>query len=176
MRKFTPLLVGMLGIFALAPAAQAEGLPPESVPVGPPESVPVGPPALVPPIFRAHLTGAAEVPAVEDTLAQGQAVFRVRRHTLKHRLNVAHIENVVAAHVHCAPEGVNGPVGLTLFAGGPTTVNGTLSSGPITGPDPDNDCGWLDLDDVIEAMESGDTYVNVHTTQNPGGEIRGQLE
>jgi hypothetical protein len=168
MRRFSSLLVGVVGVFASVPVALAAG--------GPPEDVPVGPRAGVPPIFRAHLTGAGEVPPVEDTLAQGQAIFRVARSGLQHRVNVAHIENVVAAHVHCAPEGVNGPVGLTLFTGGPTSLNGTLSSGPITGPDPGNACGWLDLDDVIAAMESGDTYVNVHTTQNTGGEIRGQLE
>ncbi len=126
--------------------------------------------------FVAHLDGANEVPPVEDTLAQGQVTFRLVGNALQHRLNVAHIEDVVAAHVHCAPDGVNGPVGVTLFSGGPVTLNGTLSDGPISGPDPGNGCGWADLDDIVDAMRSGDTYVNVHTfPAHPGGEIRGQL-
>ena len=29
---------------------------------------------------------------------------------------------------------------------------------------------------VIKQLESGDTYVNVHTAKNPGGEIRGQVK
>jgi hypothetical protein len=55
----------------------------------------------------------------------------------------------------------------------------------VTAPDPGNGCGWIDLDDVVTALESGDTYVNVHTNDGveppntgpgdfPGGEIRGQ--
>jgi hypothetical protein len=31
------------------------------------------------------------------------------------------------------------------------------------------------LDDLAAAMDSGDTYVNVHTAENPDGEIRGQI-
>jgi hypothetical protein len=36
-------------------------------------------------------------------------------------------------------------------------------------------CGWEDLADMLEAMAAGGTYVNVHTTQFRGGEIRGQV-
>ena len=31
------------------------------------------------------------------------------------------------------------------------------------------------IDDVIQAISAGAAYVNIHTSQNPGGEIRGQL-
>jgi hypothetical protein len=31
------------------------------------------------------------------------------------------------------------------------------------------------IDDMIQAMTAGNAYANVHTTRNPGGEIRGQL-
>ena len=29
--------------------------------------------------------------------------------------------------------------------------------------------------DLVAQMEAGQTYVNVHTVENPGGEIRGQI-
>lgn len=32
-----------------------------------------------------------------------------------------------------------------------------------------------DLEDLLAAMEAGNTYVNVHSMENPGGEVRGQL-
>ena len=32
------------------------------------------------------------------------------------------------------------------------------------------------MDDIIQAIVNGNAYVNIHTTQNPGGEIRGQLK
>jgi hypothetical protein len=126
--------------------------------------------------FRTHLSGDNEVPPV-DTDAQGQAKFQLDNSgdELSYTLIVANIENVVAAHIHCAPAGRNGPVGVTLFSGGPTSESGILAEGTITGPDDGNRCGWTTLDDVVEAMWSGNAYINVHTTQNPPGEIRGQI-
>jgi glucose/arabinose dehydrogenase len=127
--------------------------------------------------FRAHLSGDAEVPPV-DTDAQGQATFTFEEDDseLGFKLNVAEIEDVVAAHVHCAPDGVNGPVGVTLFDGGPVSPDGVLAEGTVTAPDEGNDCGWEDLSDVRTAMKNGYAYVNVHTLDNPAGEIRGQVE
>lgn len=126
--------------------------------------------------FHAHLSGDQEVDAV-DTHATGQALFKLGKSgdEMRFKLIVANIEDVVAAHIHCAAAGENGPVGVTLFGGGPVSVNGILSQGTIDGPDPGNGCGWTSLEEVVAALESGDTYVNVHTVANPGGEIRGQV-
>lgn len=124
--------------------------------------------------FVGHLSGDQEVPVVE-TKAQGQAIFKLRGGSLSHKLIVANIKDIVAAHLHCAPAGANGPVGVTLFAGSPVTTTGTLSEGPILAPDSGNACGWVDLDDVIDALITGDTYVNVHTLEHLPGEIRGQI-
>lgn len=139
--------------------------------------------------FRAHLSGGEEIPA-RDTLAQGQAIFKLSTggDGLGYKLIVANIENVFAAHIHCGAVGVNGPVGVTLFMGTPGggRVDGMLAAGTITAPDPGNACGWMTLTHVVDAMRSGDTYVNVHTNDGvdppntgpgdfPGGEIRGQI-
>jgi hypothetical protein len=65
-----------------------------------------------------------------------------------------------------------------LFAspGNMGPVNGILAEGLITAPDAGNACGWETLADVVAAIESGDTYVNVHTNPGtPSGEIRGQI-
>jgi hypothetical protein len=139
--------------------------------------------------FVAPLSGAEEVPA-RDTAARGVATFKLRAEgsALLFKLNVANIDNVVSAHIHCGAVGTNGPVGVTLFMGAPGggAVNGTLSEGTITAPDPGNACGWADLTAVLAAIESGNAYVNVHTNDGvpptdtgPGdfasGEIRGQI-
>lgn len=126
--------------------------------------------------FRAHLSGDEEVPPVE-TNAQGEATFSFDDDldSLDFKLNVANIDDVVAAHIHCAPEGVNGPVGVTLFSGGPVSPNGTLAEGTVAEPDDGNGCGWEDMADVQRAMKNGYAYVNVHTVEHPPGEIRGQV-
>ena len=140
--------------------------------------------------FVAKLSGANEVPA-RDTDAFGGAFFALNGDgsALTYRLKVTNIENVTASHIHCAPAGVNGSVGVTLFVGsaGSGPFSGLLASGTITAPDAGNGCGWATLDDVLAAINNGGAYVNVHTNDGvlpintgpgdfPGGEIRGQLE
>ena len=149
----------------------------------------LGPSASAGDNFVAPLSGAEEVPA-RATPATGVAKFKLREDgtALLFKVNVSDIDNVFAAHIHCGAVGVNGPVGVTLFAGAPAggAVEGTLAEGTITAPDPGNACGWTDLAAVLAAMESGATYVNVHTNDGvappntgpgdfPGGEIRGQV-
>jgi CHRD domain len=139
--------------------------------------------------FVATLSGGQEVPA-RDTQARGVATFKLRQDgaALRFKVNVANLDNAFAAHIHCGAVGVNGPVGVTLFMGAPAggRVNGTLAEGIITAPDAGNGCGWVDLAAVLAAMDSGATYVNVHTNDGvapintgpgdfPGGEIRGQI-
>ena len=140
--------------------------------------------------FAVPLSGREEVPP-RDTNARGVATFKLSKDgtELSYKVNVANIENVVAAHIHCGAAGVNGPVGVTLFMGTPGggRIDGTLAEGTITVPDPGNGCGWADLAAVVAAMNSGNTYVNVHTNDGvaptntgpgdfPGGEIRGQVK
>lgn len=126
--------------------------------------------------FRAHLTGAEEVPPV-DTDGRGQALFRFNRNMkrLDYKLAVFGLKDVVAAHIHCGALGVNGPVGVTLFMGGPVTPEGILAQARVSAPNDGNACGWETLADVAAAISSGNAYVNVHTLAHPPGEIRGQI-
>ena len=139
--------------------------------------------------YSVHLSGDEEVP-VRVTGAQGQAIFHLSEvgTQLEYKLIVANIENVFAAHIHCNAAGINGPVGVTLFAGTPGggRVSGVLAERLVVAPDPGNACGWTNLDAVVNALNSGNTYVNVHTNDGvappntgpgdfPGGEIRGQV-
>lgn len=139
--------------------------------------------------FVSPLSGAEEVPA-RDTNARGNAIFQLSADgsELSYKLIASNIYNAFAAHIHCGAAGVNGPVGVNLFIGSPAggRTDGILSQGTIVAPNPGNPCGWTTLADVVNAMRSGDTYVNVHTNDGidpintgpgdfPGGEIRGQI-
>ncbi|HLE91789.1 MAG TPA: CHRD domain-containing protein [Anaerolineales bacterium] len=140
--------------------------------------------------FVAPLNGNEEVPA-RDTNARGLAHFKLSKDgtELSYKLIVANIENVTAAHIHCGAVDVAGPVGVNLFTGGVPgggRFDGVLAEGTITAPNSVNACGWMTLADVVAAINSGNTYVNVHTNDGvaptdtgpgdfPAGEIRGQI-
>lgn len=154
-----------------------------------------------------HLTGTEEVlttapgdPTPADSRAQGEAVFRVSANgsTVDFRLIASNIDNVIMAHIHCGPAGVNGPIRMWLSPViGPDGAQGLNGSGPHDGvlasgtfsPTgvvcPASAVGQ-DMP-LLDAMRAGLTYVNVHTNDGvaptntgpgdfPGGEIRGQLD
>lgn len=134
--------------------------------------------------FTAHLSGDNEVPPVE-TKGTGQAIFKLSKDgtELSYKLIVANIDEVTQSHIHCGPDGVNGPVIVFLFGLEPdgVNVNGVLAEGTITGviPRPDSEAcmgGVANFDNLLEKMRSGEAYVNVHTLSHPGGEIRGQIQ
>ena len=132
--------------------------------------------------FMTHATGAEEVPP-NASRAQGQAVFRLSDDgmELSYRLVVANIENVTQAHIHRAPAGQNGGVVVWLYPSGPPAqlipgrTQGVLAEGEITSDDLVGTLAGEDLDALVDAIRAGNAYVNVHTSQIPGGEIRGQL-
>lgn len=123
--------------------------------------------------FEAELSGAEEVPPVM-TEGVGEAKFESDGTSVEFELKWDDLTApAFAGHIHCGVRGMNGPVGVTLFAGAMDTEGEV--QGAFAGPDPGNACGWDDLADVFGAMATGAAYVNVHTTQHPGGEIRGQV-
>jgi hypothetical protein len=54
-------------------------------------------------------------------------------------------------------------------------VHGPLAQGNFTAADLKGPLAGKQLFDLVNMIKNGDAYVNVHTTQNPEGEIRGQL-
>jgi hypothetical protein len=128
--------------------------------------------------YTAQLSGANEASPV-DTRARGVAVLQLSADgtELRYRLVASNIDDVTMAHIHIGPVGENGPVAAWLY--GPSTEggthNGVLATGTITDEDLIGPLAGQSLDDLVELIESGDAYVNVHTVANPGGEIRGQV-
>jgi hypothetical protein len=145
--------------------------------------------AATPTTFSTELEGGQEVPP-RATDATGHASFRLTDETqLDFTLTLLNVKNVVEAHIHCAPAGENGDIGVTLF--GPVPPGGGLVDvfvvqQTITALDSENACGWADVAAVVAAIQSGNAYVNVHTDDGvdpadtgPGdfhsGELRGQI-
>lgn len=130
--------------------------------------------------YEADLTGAAERPDPVTTDATGNAFFDVDGQTVRYRIEVEDIEDVTLAHIHFGGTDVAGPIVVELFDadGDPVsfTDRGVLIEGTFTEDDFEAGGGIATLDALIDAMDLGTTYVNVHTTAEPNGEIRGQIE
>ena len=132
--------------------------------------------------FLTHASGGEEVPA-NDSRAQGQAMFRLSEDgsTLSYRLIVANIENVTQSHIHLAPRGQNGGVVVWLYPSAPPLQlipgrsQGVLAEGDITSANFVGALAGQDMSALIDAIQAGRAYVNVHTSQIQPGEIRGQL-
>ena len=132
--------------------------------------------------FHIALTGSQQVPPV-TTDAFGFATVRLLDNgtAISFRVIVCNIVDVVASHIHVGPAGANGKVIIPFFGGGQpfSSTHGckTLAEGTRTAADLNTkaDPSITSWSDFVHALLAGNTYVNVHTTANPGGEIRGQL-
>jgi hypothetical protein len=98
--------------------------------------------------------------------------------TIKYRINITGISNATGAHIHSGQASENGEVIADLLTDTSKnndvsygmTIRGNLSDSSLKGP-----MEGKTLEDLVAAMDSGETYVNVHTAEHPDGEIRGQV-
>jgi hypothetical protein len=138
----------------------------------------------------ALLTGYEEVPAVSSP---AEGTFRGRISAdgtqIDYELTYSGLSSPVQqAHIHFAQRAVNGAIVVWLCgtaanpgpAGTPVcpaegTVTGTITSAEVVASAPAQQIGAGELAEVIDAIEAGRAYANVHSSTSPGGEIRGQI-
>ena len=146
----------------------------------------------IPITFVGSLTGANEVPPVPSPgTGLATVVLDSTAQTLQVNVTFSGLtSNDNAAHIHCcAPLGTNAGVATTVpaFPGFPLGVtSGSYSSVvfDLTQPTIYNPAfvtlegGTIPLAEaaLIAGIQNGTTYLNIHTVNFPGGEIRGQLE
>ncbi len=124
--------------------------------------------------FTASLSGSQEVPPNTST-AKGWALFKPMGNTVWYKVNVTGIDKATMAHIHGAKAGENGDPIAMLQTQSSGSINGTLAQGNITSSDLMGSLQGKSISDLVSKMQSGETYVNVHTDANPNGEIRGQI-
>ena len=140
-----------------------------------------------------QLSGYNENPNSISTPAT--ATFRLtinnQAQEITYRLSYANMPTAVTqAHVHFGSEWQmganisfflctnlgNAPAGVVVQAcpAAPATITGTIKAVDVVGP---TALGIApgEFAEVVKAIRAGFTYVNVHTTQFPGGEVRAQL-
>jgi hypothetical protein len=123
--------------------------------------------------FTAKLSSQEEVPPT-NSQATGMAEFTVMGDSVEYTVNATGMQGVTAGHIHSGKQGENGPVVVTLFKND-SPSNEVSETGSITPDKLEGPMAGKQLTDLASAMNNGDTYVNVHTEQNPDGEIRGQI-
>lgn len=148
-------------------------------------------------ILKEFLTGYEEVPAI-STAADGKFNARINKDEtqIDYELSYSGLEgDVQQAHIHLGQKGVNGgisvflctnlgngPAGTQLCPPAPATITGTITAIDVS-PNIAATAGaraqGLDtgeFGELLKAMRAGATYVNVHSTKWPGGEIRSQID
>ena len=119
---------------------------------------------VLPAAFRATLTGAAERPNPVTTTATGTALLSLLGNQLTYHITFDGLSGpATAGHIH-GPAGADAAAGVLIgFPNVPAAAAGTFS-------------GVLTLTDAqLNNVLTGQTYVNIHTAANGGGEIRGQV-
>jgi len=125
--------------------------------------------------FGTILSPDKEVPPVMfDTDASGQAFFSFDDTTSTFTWSITFEDlsapagvNAPGAHIHEGAADENGPIRIDL--GAESIVSGIGATDGIF-------LGTSMLDDALEsALFSGNLYVNIHTENAPGGELRGQI-
>ena len=112
--------------------------------------------------FSAKLNSRQEVPNPRGVpvRAGGSFTATLTGTTLTWKLTFSHLSGpAVAAHIHSGAKRKAGPVLVPLCGPCKTTSAGSAKVSAA----------------VAKALQSGNTYVNVHTSKNPNGEIRGQI-
>ena len=140
--------------------------------------------------FDARLSGYREVPSV-STDGRGSFEARLSRDgkTLRFVLRYGDLEAAAAmAHIHFGERHVAGGVIAFLCGGGPTnkpacpagtddervTVSGSITAADVVGPE-NQGIAPGEFGELVRALRHEATYVNVHSSLFPMGEIRGEI-
>ncbi|HSR69052.1 MAG TPA: CHRD domain-containing protein [Acidobacteriota bacterium] len=120
------------------------------------------------------LTGDQEVPPV-DTEFSGSCTGNLDALQTAFSIDCTHdVDNATAAHIHRGAEGVNGPI--VFFLNADTTFSFTVTAETLQQQADDMlPVAGISFEEFLDALRTGNLYVNVHTMANVGGEIRGQI-
>jgi len=125
-------------------------------------------------VYVANLVAANEVPP-KTTTGTGTATFVDNGDVIDWTLSLTNMTAVTASHIHLGAAGTAPAANIIFNLFVPQvatrTVNGIVARGTINNANNSN----ISLDSLRVLFNNGNAYVNVHTTANPGGEIRDQV-
>jgi hypothetical protein len=126
--------------------------------------------------FSAHLSGANVVPPVNSGISGAATLILDEQNSTIQFIAQALFDplgdggkSITGAHIHIGAAGVNGDVVVVLAnAPGPNlSHSGTIRASDVLG---------ISFNELVSLMRNGQLYVDVHTTDEPDGELRGQIK
>ena len=142
---------------------------------------------------QTDLTGYEETPLTLSTPASAEFKAKITEGTrIEYELSYRDTESTVTqAHIHLGRPAITGGIVLFLCTNlgnapatvptpqacpsAPATITGALTAADVVTQAAQGVAGG-EFAEVVRAIRAGATYVNVHTTGRPGGEVRGQLD
>lgn len=155
MRRVTTLLTALMFVFCVAGAVQAQTVS-----------------------FTATLSGASEVPGVvTGAFGTADVTWDVATQTLSWIIDVFNMPTGTSnAHFHVGGPGVAGPTVVNIAFPAQISndyrLTGSATAANLTQRAEQGIRSWQDLE---QSLFGGQLYINIHSTANPGGEIRGQV-
>lgn len=140
--------------------------------------------------LKVKLTGFEETPQSLSTPGFGEFEARISRNgdSISWQLTYGGTPTAVTqAHIHFGQRSIGGGISIFLcsnLGNGPAgtqpcpamgTIGGTIDAGDVIGPATQG-INPGELNEVIAAIRAGFAYVNIHTVQFGGGEVRGQFD
>lgn len=144
------------------------------------------------------LTGYEETPAAISTTGNGTFNARISNDEsrIDWELSYSDLQGAVQqSHIHFGAKGTtggisvflctnlgNGPAGTQPCPAPPATISGTIFAAdvspniPATAAARAQGINTGEMDELIRAIRAGSTYVNVHSSTWPSGEIRSQID
>jgi hypothetical protein len=146
--------------------------------------------------IKEFLIGYEEVPSI-STAANGEFKARINQDetAITYTLSYSDLEGAVQqSHIHLGQKGANGgisvflcsnlgngPAGTQACPPAPATITGTITAADVSPNIPSTlaarnqglDTG--EFAEFLSALRAGKTYVNVHSSKFPGGEVRSQI-
>ena len=138
---------------------------------------------------KAVLIGYSSVPAISSTgTGRFLAQIDAANNTISYQMTYSGLEGEIdQAHIHVGQASANGGVSAFLCsnlpnppAGTPTcptsgVVNGIIQVNAVVGPNTQGIAPG-EFAELVAAIQAGVTYVNLHSSKFPPGEIRGQIK
>jgi hypothetical protein len=128
--------------------------------------------------FTATLSGATETPAVlTGAFGNATVTLDAATQTVSWSIDVYNLPSgMTNAHFHVGGPGVSGPTVVNIpFPANVSNDFNLTGSATSANLNVRGDQGIRSWDDFLQSLQGGQTYLNIHSAVNGGGEIRGQV-